>query len=375
VGLLDADVHGPSLPSLVAVPDDCLPLVRRDDAEAGTKLLQPPEVEGIRLMSYGLVGVGSTAGDRRAAILKGPRVASIVSQMAAGTEWGALDYLVVDMPPGTGDAQLALCDRLDLSAAVVVTTPQELSRVDVVRGLDMFGTLRVPVAALVENMSWFDAPDTGQRYFPFGQGHMEELEAHPAVARGRSGSPCGGAVGSFRMPIATALSALEREASPGASETGSDSSAERIFAELAEHLVRHCARNESEREEEAGVTNAEPRKATVRELARTDRSEAVAPALGPSLESSDGRGGVTRLHVDQARALKPGLVLRFLSGERAGQEHVVPLSVLRAGSSDAAPATLSAQREGSVSIGFNDGHESRAFTYDELIDFAQTRER
>ena len=125
VGLLDADVHGPSLPSLVSLEPETLPLVQRGD----TKLLVPPVVGGVKLMSYGFIAKGASQGKVGAAVMRGPMVGKVVSQMVSGTEWGALDFLFVDLPPGTGDVQLTLCQSFGLSGAVVVTTPQRLAKV------------------------------------------------------------------------------------------------------------------------------------------------------------------------------------------------------------------------------------------------------
>jgi Mrp family chromosome partitioning ATPase len=151
VGLLDADVHGPSLPSLVTLPEDSLPLLQAGDS----KLIQPPQVGGVRLMSYGYLAKGASTGRVPAAIMRGPMVGQVVGQMLSGTAWGELDYLLVDLPPGTGDVQLTLSQTYGLTAAVVVTTPQRLARVDVEKGIDMFTKLGVPIAALIENMAFF----------------------------------------------------------------------------------------------------------------------------------------------------------------------------------------------------------------------------
>ena len=151
VGLLDADVHGPSLPSLVALPDDTLPLLQRAD----NRLLRPPLVHGVKLMSYGFIAKGASTGRVPAAVMRGPMVGKVVGQMLSGTEWGELDYLLVDLPPGTGDVQLTLCQSFGLTAALVITTPQKLARVDVEKGVDMFRELGVPIVSLVENMAYF----------------------------------------------------------------------------------------------------------------------------------------------------------------------------------------------------------------------------
>lgn len=162
VGLLDADVYGPSLPSMVSPAD--------------TRLLRTPEgligpvgYAGVKCMSYGWSPQGVAA-----AMLRGPRVSGLVSQLAQGTAWGELDVLVVDMPPGTGDVQITLGQHVEMTAAVVVSTPHKLARVDVVKGIELMGTLNVPTVAMVENMAHFVC-DAGVTYHIFGPPKGPEL--------------------------------------------------------------------------------------------------------------------------------------------------------------------------------------------------------
>jgi len=148
---------------------------------ASDSLMAPLEYEGVKLMSYGF---SAKAQKGQAGVMRGPMVASTVSTLLKSTDWGPLDYMVIDLPPGTGDIHLTLCQELNIDGAVIVTTPQKLSFVDVIKGLHMFDTLNVPIVGLVENMSYFDC-GCGQRHYPFGKGHSAQLTSEygtpPAV--------------------------------------------------------------------------------------------------------------------------------------------------------------------------------------------------
>src|SRR5215207_694715 len=162
VGLLDADVYGPNVPLMLGVAD-VLPTIN-------VNKLVPLEAHGVRLMSMAVLKPGDEP-----MIVRGPILHGLVRQFLQDVEWGELDYLIVDMPPGTGDVQLSLAQLVPVQGAVLVTTPQEVALADVRRALRMFETVNVPVMGVVENMSYFVAPDTGARYNIFGEGGGQKL--------------------------------------------------------------------------------------------------------------------------------------------------------------------------------------------------------
>jgi ATP-binding protein involved in chromosome partitioning len=157
VGLMDADVYGPSLPLLTAT---------HGRPRAENKRIFPHEAFGLRMMSMGFFLT-----DDSPVIWRGPMVHGLISQFLTDVEWGDLDYLIVDMPPGTGDAALTLTQQAPLAGALIVTTANDLSLIDARKGLRMFQKVQVPVLGIVENMSWFTPPDLpDRRYYIFGQG-------------------------------------------------------------------------------------------------------------------------------------------------------------------------------------------------------------
>jgi ATP-binding protein involved in chromosome partitioning len=160
-GLMDADLYGPSVPRMMNV---ATPPMVADDSR-----IIPPSSHGVRCLSVGLL-----VEEEEAVIWRGPLVMNVLRQFLQQTQWGELDYLVVDLPPGTGDAQLTLVQGCRVAGAIVVTTPQEVALADAVRGIIMFNKLEVPVLGLVENMSWYELPD-GQRDFVFGEGGGKQL--------------------------------------------------------------------------------------------------------------------------------------------------------------------------------------------------------
>jgi ATP-binding protein involved in chromosome partitioning len=215
VGLMDADVYGPSLPLLTGVS-------ARPHSE--NKRIFPNEGHGLKLMSMGFF-----LGKDSPVIWRGPMVHGLVRQFLTDVEWGELDYLVVDMPPGTGDAALTLTQMAPLSGALIVTTANDLSLIDARKGLSMFRKVSVPVLGIVENMSYFTPPDLpDRRYRIFGEGGgrrvaqelglelLAELPIDPRIVEG----------GDRGVPIVVGAP---------------DSEAARIFRDLAGRIARKLA--------------------------------------------------------------------------------------------------------------------------------------
>jgi ATP-binding protein involved in chromosome partitioning len=157
VGVLDADIYGPSLPKLLAIRE-------KPETIGGTRL-KPIERHGLKVMSIGFLIEEETP-----MIWRGPMVMSALTQMLREVEWGELDVMVVDMPPGTGDAQLTMAQQVPLAGAVIVSTPQDLALIDARRGVAMFMRVNVPILGVVENMSYFLCPQCGTRSDIFGHG-------------------------------------------------------------------------------------------------------------------------------------------------------------------------------------------------------------
>jgi ATP-binding protein involved in chromosome partitioning len=164
VGLMDADVYGPNVPIMMGASDA--------RPEVDVNRLVPIEAYGVRIMSMAFLQPGD-----KPLIVRGPILHGLVKQFLSDVKWGELDYLIVDMPPGTGDVQLSLAQLVPVQGAVLVTTPQDVAIADVRRALRMFETVAIPILGVVENMSYFVAPDTGNRYDIFGAGGGEKLAA------------------------------------------------------------------------------------------------------------------------------------------------------------------------------------------------------
>ncbi|WP_210527355.1 Mrp/NBP35 family ATP-binding protein [Rubellimicrobium arenae] len=160
VGLLDADIYGPSQPRMMGVS-------RRPSSPDG-KTIEPLHAHGVTMMSIGLM-----VDPDKAIVWRGPMLMGALQQLLTQVNWGQLDVLIVDLPPGTGDVQLTLCQRTHLTGAIVVSTPQDVALIDARKAIDMFRTLKTPILGLIENMSTFVCPNCGHESHVFGHGGVE----------------------------------------------------------------------------------------------------------------------------------------------------------------------------------------------------------
>ena len=168
VGLLDCDIYGPSIPLMMGVNE-------RPAVTEGDDKLVPLQSHGVKLMSMGFL-----LQDDQPVIWRGPMIMKTIQQFVMQVDWGELDYLLVDLPPGTGDAQLSLCQTVPLDGGVIVTTPQEASLGVVRKGIEMFRKVNVPILGIVENMSYFTAPG-GERVEIFGHGGGQDEAARQGI--------------------------------------------------------------------------------------------------------------------------------------------------------------------------------------------------
>ncbi len=208
-GLLDADIYGPSVPTMMGAE-------RRPMVDPATRKILPVEAHGVRCLS-----MGHLVDPEEAMIWRGPMVMSAVRQFLQDAIWAGTDYLVIDLPPGTGDAQLTLIQAVELSGAIIVTTPQPVALADAVRGITMFRKLEVPLLGVVENMAWYELPD-GTRDHVFGRDGGKEVAVRYETEL------------LSQIPLQSAL----REAGDlGVPAALSDGALGQAFAELARRVV------------------------------------------------------------------------------------------------------------------------------------------
>jgi Mrp family chromosome partitioning ATPase/DUF971 family protein len=317
VGLFDADIYGPSLPTLVRVEDTTV--YQQDE------LIVPLEHHGIKMMSFGYIPKNPGS---EAAIMRGPMVTQVINQLLTGTQWGALDYLVLDMPPGTGDIQLTLTQLVPIAAAVIVTTPQQLSFIDVTKGIQMFDKVKVPTVAVVENMSYFQPTPGGEIYYLFGRGARKQLvELY-------------GFRNSFEIPIVPELAKCCDAGTPLVSEEPDGAVAD-VFRELAGAVVREISTMRH-----AGVPK-------------------------PAVSYSPGRGIVLTLPDGTEHELDPVEVrlncrgahsVDEFSGERLISRDDVPLDIY--------PMRIAAMGNYAVTIQWSHDHPASIYPYDQLMAMA-----
>jgi len=221
VGVMDADIYGPNMPRMFG-------LVGQEPPVSAEKRIQPLQAHGVKVMS-----LGSLIERDVATIWRGPIITKIIQQFLADVDWGQLDYFVVDLPPGTGDAQLSLVQNVQVSAGLIVTTPQENAVGDALRGAKMFEKVGVPLLGIVENMSYFVIPGSDRREYVFGQGGGRRLADElgvPLLAE---------------VPLATRVQELGEAGTPvvlkepdSAAGVALRAMAERVEAEVAARTVR-----------------------------------------------------------------------------------------------------------------------------------------
>jgi ATP-binding protein involved in chromosome partitioning len=213
VGILDADIYGPSVPTMLNLHQD--PLVNDNN-----KII-PPEAYGLKVMSFGFFAPEETA-----VIWRGPMIMKALQQFFWDVEWGNLDFLIIDLPPGTGDAQLTLVQSIPITGAVIVTTPQNVALLDAVKGIAMFRKTEVPILGVVENMSTFTCPSCGTESHIFGSGGAERVS------------------GKFEVPILGHIplfSEIRESGDSGEPLTTKPNHNVRIrFAEIAEKVVKNA---------------------------------------------------------------------------------------------------------------------------------------
>lgn len=206
VGLLDADIYGPSQPRMMGVTGR--------PASPDGKIIEPLRAHGVTMMSIGLM-----LDPDKAVVWRGPMLMGALQQMISQVNWGELDILIVDLPPGTGDVQLTLCQKAEPSGAIIVSTPQDVALLDARKAMDMFNTLKTPILGLIENMSLFHCPECGHEAHIFGHGGVEDearkldlpfLGALPIDLDTRLAGDNGTPIAAGESPMAETYAALAR---------------------------------------------------------------------------------------------------------------------------------------------------------------------
>ncbi|MGJ8544963.1 MAG: P-loop NTPase [Sulfitobacter sp.] len=210
VGLLDADIYGPSQPRMMGI--------NKRPASPDGKTIIPLQAHGVTLMSIGFM-----MEEGKAVVWRGPMLMGALQQMLGQVEWGELDVLLVDLPPGTGDVQLTLCTKSELTGAIVVSTPQDVALIDARKALDMFATLKTPVLGLIENMSMFVCPDCGSSHEIFGSGGV-------AAEAEKIGVPL---LGNLPIDLETRLAG-----DGGTPIAAGDSPMAKAYAQIADGLIK-----------------------------------------------------------------------------------------------------------------------------------------
>lgn len=315
VGLFDADIYGPSLPTMVRLES---PQLYQEDG-----LIPPLDYEGVKLMSFGFIPSASGA-----AIMRGPMVTQIINQLLTTTRWGDLDYLVLDLPPGTGDVQLTLTQIVSISAAVIVTTPQHLSFVDVVKGIQMFDKLKVPTIAVVENMSYYVCPGCSEKHHLFGQGARKRIVGEYGIRN------------SFEFPVDQQVSVSGDGGVPYI-VSNPESGTSALFYRLAEAVV----------EEINALGQSSKQRPTV----------SYHPSSGIELQLGDQRHGYI-VPATLRRTCRCATCVEEFSGKQLLRPEDVPENVY--------PVRMQPMGNYAIAIQWSDGHTSSIYPYDMLKEMA-----
>lgn len=315
VGLFDADIYGPSLPTMVQIEDAAL----YQDGD----FIVPLAYLGVKLMSFGFI---PSAGG--AAIMRGPMVTQIINQLLTTTKWGELDYLVLDLPPGTGDVQLTLTQLIPITAAVIVTTPQQLSFVDVVKGIQMFDKLKVPTVAIVENMSYFMCPNCSTKHYLFGQGARQRIIDQYGIRN------------SYEMPVDPELSRCGDGGIPYVL-VQPKADATRLFLDLADAVHREVGALEQGRH------------------------------LRPTVSFKPGAGIEVRLADDARGTIHPAVLRRVCRcascvEEFSGRQLLKPEDIAE----NIYPLRMQPMGNYAIAIQWSDGHSSSIYPYEVLLELS-----
>jgi ATP-binding protein involved in chromosome partitioning len=341
IGLVDADVFGPSIPGMLGLPTDEPPATTPDHK------IVPAERHGLQAMSMGLL-----TGDDRPAILRGPMVGKYLHMFITQVQWAPLDYLILDLPPGTGDTQLTLAQSFPLSGAVIVTTPQDVSLRIARRGVRMFETVQVPILGVIENMSTFTCPHCGKETDVFRRGGGERMSR-------QLGAPFLGSI-----PLDADIVTCGDEGRPTVIEKPASVAAQ-AYVSIARELVGRL-------EERGGKALRPFEWEWDSDEGRPDWSEAATQPSGSASQPvgfrrrdprtlsvlwQDGRSDDL-----DVRDLRLACHCAMCVDETSGRPLLDPKSVRP----DVAPRTLSSAGNYAIAIAWNDGHSSGIYSFTHL---------
>ncbi len=307
VGLLDADIHGPSVPTLFNLAQTSVHVNERQQ-------LVPVDVGGLKLMSFGFL-----LGDAPA-VMRGPIVTRYVQQLLFNVAWGELDYLFIDMPPGTGDVQLTITQSVKLSGAVIVTTRQSLSLVDVSRGILMFERVNVPILGVIENMSYFVCDSCDKKHYIFGESHTHSLQER------------------FGIPILAEIPLLPR-----------------LIGTFDTYTANSFIQN--------AVDN------TIRAVGKASIEDKAVPVVTFDAKAVTLKWNNGRVWKVANRDLRASCQCALCINEMTGKQMLDPSKI----KSDIAPTQISPLGNYAIGVTWNDGHSSGIYPYARIKELSEAR--